>query len=467
MTTIELTIIALSVEAILYLLLITVTLTRGGQREATGRVLLLYAAVSGLWVLLQLAVRMGWLDLLNPYGLSPARLPLYGLVLLALLFLLLTRSFLRLPGAGWGWAVLGIAWIAGLLLLDSGALALPDTIWATGGWSIGPAELVFAVAVAGWGLFMAASAWLTARIYRRTELPLHRNRLKYWIPTWGITLAGDVLFLAGYQVIGGDLRFLGTLVAAYLVLTHRLPDVRQMVRRAVSYLVITLLTVVIYTAGFTAVQYLFQGVPGYSPLWAGAVVALILAILFDPLLGLVQKLVNRLLAGTGYDPGRTVSEYGQRISNIVSLERLATLMVSLIGETLQTQRGMLFVVNYEKDEDGTATYQLRGIEDARETPPSGVLSVDSPVTHHLRETRQPLTQYDVDLLPALQKLPAAERDWLSDLGMDVYVPIHSQDSWRWGPRPPATATLTRTWPCSVRWPIRPPSPWRTPAWCRT
>jgi signal transduction histidine kinase len=246
---------------------------------------------------------------------------------------------------------------------------------------------------------------------------------------WGVTLFGDLLFFAGQEIPGGGIRLLGTLIAAYVVLTHRLPDVRRTTRRILSYLLLTLLTVAIYTAGFTAVQYLFQDIPGYSPLWAGAAVALVLAVFFDPLLRLVQRLVNRLIAGIRYDPSNTVSEYSLRISNIVSLERLATVVVELIGDALEIQHGELFVVHYERGGQGEI-FRLEGIRRlGAKGAPSGTLSGNSPVTRHLRETRQPLTQYDIDLLPEFRGLAKPERAWLTDLGMDVYVPIHAQGSW--------------------------------------
>ncbi len=430
MTAFELTIVALSVQCTLYLLFVAVALKRGSLRDGIVRTLILYAIVSGLWVVEQLAWRMGWLDPLHVDAQILVRVPLYGILLLSLLFLYLTRSFLRLRGLGWSWAVLGVAWIAALVLLDTNTLGLPDVLWAGEGWSIDRVGFTFGLLIAGWAILMGAAIQRTLKSHRQAELPLHKNRIKYWPLAWSVVLAGDLFFFAGQEVIGSDVRLLGAVLAAYMVLTHRLPDVRQTMRRVVSYLIITLLTVAIYTAGFTAVQYFFQNVPGYSPLWGGAAVALILAVLFDPLLALVQKLVNRLISGVGYDPGRKVSEYSLKISNIVSMERLATVAVGLIQETLKIRRGALFVVNFEKDEQGAKGYELRGVRGMEEdTPPSGTLSADSPVTRHLRETRRPLTQYDIDLLPAFQQIAGTERAWLSGLGMDVYVPIHAQESW--------------------------------------
>jgi signal transduction histidine kinase len=233
--------------------------------------------------------------------------------------------------------------------------------------------------------------------------------------------------------LSSGFHLVGTLSAAYVVLTYRLPDVRQMARRTVSYLIITLLAVITYTAGFLVAQYVFQTVPGYSPLLAGAAMALVLAILFDPLLSLVQRLVNRLISGIGYDPSHTLREYSTSISNILDLERLATVAVGLISEAMEIRRGALFVVHHEKGQNGgddrNGYFRLRGVIGMGEDLPPGILSADSPVAGYLRQERHPLTQYDIDLLPRFQATSAAERTWLSGLGMDVYVPIYAKGEW--------------------------------------
>ena len=433
MTTYNLTIIMLVVECVLYFLIAAVALKRSDLQERATRALILYAAVSCLWVLGEVSWRLGWLDFLNAYAYILERVPSYEVLLLSLLFLHLSRSFLRLEGTGRGWWALGVAWIAAVVVLNQNLLALPEVLWTGNGWAIQRQQLGFGALVFGWGVFMDGATLLTARAYRRTQQPLHRNRITYWPLALGSTVAGAVLVFAGRELLGSGFYLLGTLSAAYVVLTYRLPDVRQMARRTVSYLIITLLTVVIYTAGFMAMQYLFQAVPGYSPLLAGAAMALILAIFFQPLLSLVQRLVNRFIFGVGYDPSHTLREYSMSVSNILELEHLATVAVSLISEAMEIQRGALFVVHYEKgengEEDGNGYFRLRGVRGMGEDLPPGVLSADSPVAGYLCQERHPLTQYDIDLLPRFQATSAEERTWLSGLDMDVYVPIYAKGEW--------------------------------------
>jgi signal transduction histidine kinase len=430
MTTYELTIIILAIESFLYLLICAIILKRGNWQERTSRILLVYAAASCLWALQQMASRLGWLGLLDADPYLMARIPLYGLLALTFLFFYLSRRFLRISGRNWPWAVLVITAIVVLVGLDTKQLLIAEVMWLSNRWGIHQLALTYGIAIVTWGLMMGTILLQTIQAYRQAQLPLHRNRIIYWPLAWGFTLVGDLLFFAAYEALGGDVRLLGTLFAAYAVLTHRLPDVRQTVRRVSSYLIMTLLTIAIYTAGFAAVQYFFQSVPGYNPLLAGAVVALILAVLFDPLLRLVQKFVNRIFTGISYDPSAVLSEYSLRISNIVSLERLATVAVGLINEALEVEHGAMFTVTHVREKKGEGAYRLEVIDRRGDSPPPvGKLADDSPITHQLRELRRPLTQYDVDLLPDFHKIAKTERDWLSGLGMDVYVPIHSQASW--------------------------------------
>ena len=414
--------------AILYLLFAGIILARHTLQERTIRWLVLYLAVSFLWALGQTLARLNWSTFL-PDGLL-AQMAFCGVLILSCLLLHLSRSFLRLERAGLGWWALCLVAVAAVAVLDANLSILPNVLGADQGWDIERQRLAFGTLVVGWGLCVGGSTFITARVYRHSRQPLHRNRIMYWPLGLVFTAAGDALLLSDHMGLGNAFRLVGTLIAVYVVLTHRLPDVRQMIRRIVSYLVIALLAAGIYTAGFIAVDYVFQAAPGYSPLLAGAVTALVLAILFQPLLRLVQRLVNRLSSGPVYDPGRALREYSLSISNILDLERLATVAVGLISQTMEIRRGALFLVHHEKEGDGGDSFHLQGVRGMEgKEPRSGILSARSPVANCLRREHQPLTQYDIDLLPRFRETAAGERAWLTSLGMDVYVPIYAKGEW--------------------------------------
>jgi len=431
MKTTDLATIVLTAESIAYFFIAGLALRRRDLREGIVRALVLYAIASFLWTLSLAFWQLGQLDFL-PTGLQ-SHLPFHGALLLSLLFLYLNRSFLRLEGISLGWWAFGMAWVAALVAIDGDYVSLPQTLQLGKGLAFRRQETISVLQVVGWGILMGQAILLTVRTFRQVQQPLHRNRIRYWPMVWAFTIAGGILFFAGRHSWGSGFHLLGALIASYVVLTHRLPDITQFLRRTVSYLLITLLTIILYAGGVLGTEYVFQAVPGYTPLLAGAATALLLAIVFQPLSRLIQQLVSRLISGAGYDPSRSLREYSQSISNILDLERLATVALGIISEALEVRHGALFLVHRKEggeDEDGHGRFHLRGVRGMGEEGPSpGVLPGDSPVANYLGQEHRPLTQYDIDLLPSFRGTTAAEREWLASLDVDVYVPIYAKEEW--------------------------------------
>ncbi len=433
MNSITVTIIVSVAAAILYLIVAGVAVKKRGFGERTTRLLLSCAIGASIWELGRALSHLQWLTFL-PDGV-PARIPLYGAILLSVLFLHLTRSFLRLEGAGWTWWGVGGVWIAALIVLDADLLGLPDVLWTSpDGQLIERQGLTLGILALGWLVFAGGALVLTALTYRRTQQPLHRNRITYWFLALGLAIVGAGLLVAGQEALSSGAYLLSVFSAAYVVLTHRLFDVRQIVCQAASYLITIPLTLALYTGSFLIAYNLLQTIPGYTPLLGGLVMATVITLLFNPLLRAVQHRVRRLITGTAPDPRRTLREYSAGISNILDLERLATVAVGLISEAMEIQRGALFVVNPSGEgqpHEGRAAYfRLRGIKGMGETDPPPVdLPAGGAVAQHLSQAHTPLTQYDADLLPSFQHISPGERNWLTQLDMDVYVPIYSQGMW--------------------------------------
>ena len=382
-----------------------------------------------MWELAQAGLPLGWFSALRPEAVANGLQ--YGPWLLALLFLHLSRVFLRLPGAGWRWWLFGGAWGAARLGLDLARPRLPDPLWAGGGWEIGHSDLSFALSVVGWGVLLSGATWLTLNAYRRSAQPLHRNRIKYWVLALGLTVLGYALHFAGQAALSSGLRAAGSGAAAAVTLVHQLPDVRGMARQALVYLsVVVLLALILYAANSVSARYLVPAAPTYGPALSAAALAILLAVLFDPLRNLARGLAGRLISGAGYNPAQIVREYSQGISHIVDLDQLAQVVLSSVADLLGTRRGALFLVDPPAPPDSPATFEVqpvRALGVAALGP--GSLAAEGPVARRLSQEPQPLTQYDIDLLPRFRAAAASERIWLAGLAMDVYVPIYSKGRW--------------------------------------
>jgi signal transduction histidine kinase len=402
-----------------------IALSRHGDREPLLRELVIYSLAAGLGNLLQVGGQvLSWLGYLSAADLL--RLTLYTGLILAGTFLYLSQAFLRLE-AGSRWWGLGGAWVLITLILESDVLRLGE------GWAkLRPAAVVGAEVV-GYGLFTGLIIWLLITAFRRTRQALHHNRILYWTLAYGGLLVGGLLVLARQPLLGNTLQLLAVPIVAYVALSYQLLDIRRMLQRIASYLAATLVVAFFYVGLFAIAESLNQRASGLEQWRTRAVLAFISALLLTPLAALGQRLAQRLLGRREYSPNQILGEYGLSISNILDLERLATVAIGLISEAMEITHGTLFVVDAQagaEEDPAQGQYTLRGVRGlGLAAGPEGTLTAANPVTEYLRDERRPLTQYDIDLLPRFRSTPAAERQWLDSLGMDVYVPIYSKNAW--------------------------------------
>ncbi|RJP51216.1 MAG: sensor histidine kinase [Anaerolineaceae bacterium] len=421
-----LTFVVVLLGAVLYLAVLIGAFRRRSGQEFS-------AVLLGFYVLIALALQVGeafWrggfirqMDLRGFLSLE-----IFGALALAFLLVLVVRAFLRREG--WIWLVVGVLWAIGLVALDSNLLNLPEILWSNERVMLPRDGLTLGWAILGWATLMGGviGHLLSARRYLRQ--PLHRNRLSYWLPILLLIVINDLFVLGGAGILGNPLRLAASIVMGYVVLTHHLPDSRLIMRRTLIYIITTLFIVGFYLVSTLGVQPLFRAAPNYNPLVIGAAIAILLALLFTPLLGLVQRMVDKLLRIQVTDAGRTLHQYSESISNILDVQRLASVAVGLIIESMELQRGFLFLVDTETATGGHRSYRLRAArtDGERQILPL-LLDENHPIALHLARDQKTLLQFDLDLLPTFQTVSRLEREWFDRLETEVYAPIFANRRW--------------------------------------
>jgi signal transduction histidine kinase len=416
----------LVLECVAYIPVIALVLTRREGQEDSAYLLAIYA---GLALVIQVAEVLWVLLILLIPPPSFKYVELFGVFALSTLLLLGVRTFLRLPN-GRGWLIFSGAWFIVTALLYAQVFPLPAILFQTNLVAFTPKNLTDLLLLSGWAIFSFAAVLNFRQVFKQTRQPLHRNRLSYWFPVFLALIANDMLILLGYSEWGNILRLFGVLLMTYVITTHHLPDARDLFKRAAIYIITTLLILVIYLLSVVTAQFTFSAAAGFDPVLTGAVIALILATLFTPIQGAVRQWMNKLFRQEYYNPAETLREYSLRISNILDVERLASLAVGMIIESMEINRGFLFLVDRRQNAIGETEFRLRGVRtDGDHAVPEGLLYPESPITLHLNAERKPLLQYDVDLLPKFQKAHQSERAWLTSLDAEVYVPIFSKGEW--------------------------------------
>ena len=352
----------------------------------------------------------------------------YGALVLAFFLTLAVVSFVR--GDLRAWLGVGVFWIIGSLAIALNIFRFKAVIWANGNFSLTYERLLPYWAMLGWLVFMLGAVFSARSAFARSRQPLLRNRLNYWTPVFLLMALNDVLIFGGIPLPGNPIRLGAVVLATFIVVTHDPPDLVEVSRRVVTYIITTIVIVAFYVAGFTASQTVFKALPNYNPLLVGAGIALLLSFIFTPLLSVVRRWVNIWLNIKEFHPSRTLHAYSEQISNILDMQRLANVAVGLIIEAMDISRGFLFLVDTEVTGDAQKAYRLRAVRDQGERQIKIItLTSDHPIVKHLIQEGRPLLQYDLDLLPAFRSVSSAERDWFNHLEAEVYLPIFSKREW--------------------------------------
>ena len=352
----------------------------------------------------------------------------YGALALSFLLTLAVISFIRRDLGTW--LGLGVFWILGFIFILPNVFGFGEVIWSNGQYTLTLERLAPVWAMLGWLVFTLGAFFNVRSVHGRSRQPLLRNRLNYWTPVFLLIILNDVLIFIGTPLPGNPIRLGAAVLATFIVVTHDPPDLREVARRVMTYVITTIVIVSFYIVGFTASQTVFNALPNYNPLLVGAGIALLLSFIFTPLLSLVRSGVNRWLNIREFRPSYTLHAYSEQISNILDMQKLANVAVGLIIEAMDISRGFLFLIDSEVTPEAKKIYQLRAVRNQGERQIKTLtLDSDHPVTRQLLQEQRPLLQYDLDLLPIYRPLTSAEREWFNHLEAEVYLPIFSKREW--------------------------------------
>lgn len=420
--------IIFTISAIIYFSVIRATLRESSRHEPAAFLTSLYA----IFALFLHGFETGWqTELLLP-NLDPffvEQFHWYSALGFSFLLLMIQYAFLK-KKLNYFWLSVGILWAAAILLNILNVFQLPEILWSNGAWMMPRERLGFAIVSLGWFIFTLGMIITFHFAYRATRQPLHRNRLAYWMAILFLLLGADALLINNLPSWSAPLRAVGTAILGYIVITHHLPDLQQIMRSVLIYVATTLLASLFYLAAFAATQALIPDIVRDNVLIVGTVIALLLASIYRTLLNFVERRVDNLLNIDHLDVNKTINEYSRSISNILEMERLANVTVSLIMEVMDVQRGFLFLVDQRQSQDGEKFHALRAVRSPGERPISEIwLQQDGPISKYLMEKQRPLLQFDVDLLPVFRESHPEERNRLSRLSAEVYVPIFAKQEW--------------------------------------
>ncbi len=274
--------------------------------------------------------------------------------------------------------------------------------------------------------FMVMAITLLAQYYRHSVDFQVRNRTIYLLAgaiiMLSLALTNLSSFLARYSIdhIG---NLINALLISYAILRYRLVDIRVIARRGLAYSVLTIgLTTIYVVIILFSIQRLFHTWTGYSTL-AAAGLALLLAIMFQPLRGVIERWVDRLFYRETYDYRQTLLKFSKRMSNILNLDELAENMLYSITKALYSKQAYLLLA---ESEGGDFVTQFVQPSATKESTATIRLRVDSPIIAWLQRDGKVLNREQIDILPEFKSLWETEKEEFDALELELFCPIRTK-----------------------------------------
>jgi len=209
-------------------------------------------------------------------------------------------------------------------------------------------------------------------------------------------------------------------VIAHAIIRYRLMDIKVVIRKGVVYVCAILAAASILLVLAEVIKQLTGYEKDTIPLFESLMVALILAILFQPLKDSLQRSLNRYVYRETYDYQRTVREASRRLSAILDLESLLDYLVRAIENTFKVEAALVYL----RDSTGK-TFQLSvpSVEH-RHAGPAATIPNNSPLVQLLEQSQRVLVREEaaLDVQDPGQSRAAQE---LQSLGGDVAFPLLS------------------------------------------
>jgi signal transduction histidine kinase len=193
--------------------------------------------------------------------------------------------------------------------------------------------------------------------YRKTK-GLNKLQMKYlFFGLFWFMIVNIIVHLILREIMGtvkyyrfgnySAVLFVGALAMA--IFKHRLLDIRLVIARTIAYLVLILLLGFTYVFSFVWLgRYLFGISSDQSQVVFSAVLSLIIAFTFQPLLHLIERVTDRIFYQDNYDTQEFLNKMGKILTSTLSIDTLGDRILKVLIETFRIDMAGLCILDNKK-----------------------------------------------------------------------------------------------------------------------
>jgi PAS domain S-box-containing protein len=228
-----------------------------------------------------------------------------------------------------------------------------------------------------------------------------------------------------YSFLGPYFSLLVVSFSAHAIIRYRLMDIRVVIRKGVVYVSAIIASVSV----FLGIAQFYRQSSGLDtnriPLAEALVLAMIVAIVFQPLKSWIQRSFNRYVYREEYDFQRTIREASREISSTLDLESLLKYLTVTIESTFKAEQVAVYLQGI--GQQGYVARQHPRSPSWTKTAISQSISQQASLVTFLQKERRPLVHEEAVRDPGNKILPAAALE-LRALGGAVAFPLIDEHS---------------------------------------
>ncbi len=228
-----------------------------------------------------------------------------------------------------------------------------------------------------------------------------------------------------YSVLGPYFSLLVVSFSAHAIIRYRLMDIRVVIRQGAVYVS----AIVASVAVFLGFAQLYKQASGFDtsnmPLPEALVLAMFVAIAFQPLKSWIQRSFNRYVYREKYDFQRTLREASRQLSSTLNLESLLQYLGVTIEGTFKAEAVTVYLRDARKR--GYVARQRPGSLDWTRIDVTSSIPDDSAIVAFMRQERCPLVHEEAIREPTNPLVEAAAVE-LRVLGGDAAFPLIDEHS---------------------------------------
>ncbi|RJQ29834.1 HD domain-containing protein [Candidatus Parcubacteria bacterium] len=270
-----------------------------------------------------------------------------------------------------------------------------------------------------WAFFVGLLSYDLFREYRNTHDTIYRNRLKYLLLITSLTFVGGLTNITKLQVFPVDIAFNAgsAILIAYTILRHHFLDINVVVRKGLLYSIPTVIIGAGYFLVISLALRIFDLYSGLGIFTLSLLVAILTALLAQPLRDKAQSWIDRLFFREKYDSGLMLQRLSSQAASILDLDIITNRILMEITTILHIEKAAFLLKREDSDDYYLTTHK------GMTSNVTVSLSKDHPIVLWFSNHDRLLTRYDLSVAPQFKALWGRERDELEKIEAELFIPL--------------------------------------------